>query len=289
MRGLISRNYCRSSQRGGRLCFSRQPYKDGLRTHRIKRGLAIAGAALPLALAAAERALAASAGRAPQMHIAEGFLPPLWAALWFAACVPVWIIGFRSLRHIVAQRAENRLLLALAAAYAFVLSSLKMPLVTGSSSHPTGTGLGAMLFGPWAMSIIGAIVLLFQALLLAHGGLTTLGANTFSMAITGPVIGYAVFRLARRVGLPMAIAVFLCAMLADLSTYVMTSLQLALAFPSTPGGVIASFMRFCALFAITQVPIAISEGMLTVIIVRALKAQNPHDISFTLFGGTEAA
>ena len=61
----------------------------------------------------------------------------------------------------------------------FVISSLKIPSVTGSCSHMTGTGLGAILFGPTAAGVLGLIVLLFQAILLAHGGLTTLGANTF--------------------------------------------------------------------------------------------------------------
>ena len=61
-----------------------------------------------------------------------------------------------------------------------------MPSVTGSCSHPTGTGLGAVLFGPAAVSVLAAIVLVFQALLLAHGGITTLGANDFSMGIVGP-------------------------------------------------------------------------------------------------------
>lgn len=36
------------------------------------------------------------------------------------------------------------------------------------------------------MAVLGTITLLFQALLLAHGGLTTLGANVFSMAIAAP-------------------------------------------------------------------------------------------------------
>ena len=57
----------------------------------------------------------------------------------------------------------------------------------------TGTGLGAILFGPAAMSVLGLIVLLFQAVLLAHGGLTTLGANTFSMAVAGPFVSYFLF------------------------------------------------------------------------------------------------
>ena len=63
------------------------------------------------------------------------------------------------------------MLLALCGAFAFVLSALKIPSATGSCSHPTGVGLGAILFGPAATAVLGLIVLLFQALLLAHGGL----------------------------------------------------------------------------------------------------------------------
>ena len=66
------------------------------------------------------------------------------------------------------------MILGLSGAFVFILSALKIPSVTGSSSHPTGVGLGSILFGPLAMSVVGSIVLLFQAVLLAHGGLTTL-------------------------------------------------------------------------------------------------------------------
>ena len=59
----------------------------------------------------------------------------------------------------------------------------------------TGTGLGAVLFGPSAMSVLGILVLIFQAILLAHGGLTTLGANTFSMAIAGPFVSWLLYRI----------------------------------------------------------------------------------------------
>jgi cobalt/nickel transport system permease protein len=64
-------------------------------------------------------------------------------------------------------------LLAVSGAFIFVLSSLKMPSVTGSCSHPTGTGMGAILFGPWMTSVLSIIVLIYQAIFLAHGGLTT--------------------------------------------------------------------------------------------------------------------
>lgn len=98
------------------------------------------------------------------MHIMEGFLPPVWAAIWFAVAIPFWVIGFIQIRRLFAQKPESRLMLGLAGAFSFVLSALKLPSVTGSCSHPTGTGLGAILFGPFDMSILGSIVLLFQAL-----------------------------------------------------------------------------------------------------------------------------
>jgi cobalt/nickel transport system permease protein len=133
------------------------------------------------------------------MHIMEGFLPVKWCVFWYVLSLPFVIIGIVSISRKVAKNPELKLLLGVAGAFAFVLSALKIPSVTGSSSHPTGVGLGAILFGPFAMSVIGCIVLLFQAVLLAHGGLTTLGANTFSMAVVGPMLAYWVFRLGKKI------------------------------------------------------------------------------------------
>jgi cobalt/nickel transport system permease protein len=203
------------------------------------------------------------------MHIMEGFLPPLWAAIWFAVAIPFWFIGLRRIAKLIAEKPETRLLLGVAGAFAFVLSALKIPSVTGSSSHPTGTGLGAILFGPFVMSVLGGLVLLFQALLLAHGGLTTLGANTVSMGIVGPLVAWGIWKgLQGRA--PLWLTVFLVAALANLMTYVTTSVQLALAYPDPVGGFAASFAKFGTIFAVTQIPLAMSEGILTVIIVSAL-------------------
>jgi cobalt/nickel transport system permease protein len=199
------------------------------------------------------------------MHIMEGFLPPGWAIFWWVVALPFFILGLRSLTRITQATPELKLLLALAGAFTFVLSALKMPSVTGSSSHPTGTGLGAVLFGPLAMSVLGSLVLLFQALLLAHGGLTTLGANAFSMAIVGPFVAFWLYRLVMQSG-KQRLAIFLASAVADLTTYLVTSVQLALAFPSATGGFMASFIKFAGIFAVTQVPLAISEGLLTVLV-----------------------
>jgi cobalt/nickel transport system permease protein len=211
-----------------------------------------------------------SARTAYAMHIMEGFLSPAWAAFWFAVAIPFWVIGFIQIRRLVKEKPESRLMLGLAGAFAFVLSALKLPSVTGSCSHPTGTGLGAILFGPFVMSILGGIVLLFQALLLAHGGLTTLGANTVSMGIVGPLVAWGVWK-GLRGRLSEGMVVFLAAALANLLTYVTTSAQLALAYPDPVGGFAASFAKFGVIFAVTQIPLAISEGILTVLIFRALR------------------
>ena len=212
------------------------------------------------------------------MHIIEGFLPVEHAIGWGIASAPVVAWGIHSIKKRVAANPELRMLLGVSAAFSFVLSAMKLPSVTGSCSHPTGTGLGALLFGPAAMAPIGAVVLLFQALLLAHGGLTTLGANIFSMAIVGPFVAYGVFRLAKALGTSMAVGVFLAACLGDLMTYVTTSVQLAWAFPDPVGGFVASFLKFGGIFAITQVPLAISEGLLTVLIFNALARFNPREL-----------
>ncbi len=212
------------------------------------------------------------------MHIMEGFLPPLWAALWFIVAIPFWVVGLRRINRLIREQPETRMLLGLAGAFTFVLSALKIPSVTGSSSHPTGTGLGAILFGPAVMSVLGTIVLLFQALLLAHGGLTTLGANAVSMAIVGPLVAWGIWRgLKGRA--PIWLAVFLAAALADLATYVVTSMQLALAYPDPIGGIVASFVKFGTIFAVTQIPLAISEGLLTVLIFNALQANAEPELT----------
>ena len=212
------------------------------------------------------------------MHIMEGFLPVEHALGWSIASAPFVAYGIYSIKQRIKANPEQRILLGVAAAFSFVLSALKLPSVTGSCSHPTGTGLGALLFGPAAMAPIGLVVLLFQALLLAHGGITTLGANLFSMAIVGPFAAYAIFRLARALKGSLAFSVFLAASLADLLTYVTTSLQLAWAFPDPLGGFMASFVKFAGIFAVTQIPLAISEGLLTVLIFNALARFNPAEL-----------
>ena len=221
-------------------------------------------------LSCAAALLFAVPSSASAMHIMEGYLPIGHAVAWGALCLPFLAAGLISIKRTVAQHRKALLILAMAGAYAFVLSALKIPSVTGSSSHPTGTGLGAILFGPSAMSVIGIIVLLFQALLLAHGGLTTLGANTFSMAIAGPIVSWLVYKLLRKAKAPAPVAVFAAAALGDLFTYVVTSFQL--------GVIDGGMARYLMVFAVTQIPLAIAEGLLTVVVFNVLEKYSKTEL-----------
>ena len=188
------------------------------------------------------------------MHIMEGFLPVKWAVIWYVLFIPFFVVGLKNITKVVQEHPKKKLLLALCGAFVFVLSALKIPSVTGSCSHPTGVGLAAILFGPSVTVVLGTIVLLFQALLLAHGGITTLGANAFSMAI------------------------FLAASIGDLATYTLTSLQLGLAFPDPTGGFMVSAVKFLGIFFVTQIPIAIAEGLLTTIIYNFISENEDKEV-----------
>ena len=88
------------------------------------------------------------------MHIMEGFLPVFWCLVWFAVSIPVIAYGVYKLNKLVKEKREILPLLAVAGAFIFVLSSLKMPSVTGSCSHPTGTGIAAIIFGPAITAVL---------------------------------------------------------------------------------------------------------------------------------------
>ena len=208
------------------------------------------------------------------MHISEGFLPLSHCIAWGAASLPAVVVSVRAISKDLDKKRENRVLLAASAAFLFTLSALRLPSITGSSSHPTGTAVGTFLFGPSAMPALALVTLVFQALLLAHGGLTTLGANLFSLGIAGPWAMWILLRTMMRMGWKRDRCIFFSTVVGDLATYVTTACQLALAYPSSHGGYAASFVKFLGVFLITQIPISIAEGLLTVVLLRNLAAED---------------
>ncbi len=218
------------------------------------------------------------------MHIMEGFLPLKWCIFWYAMALPFVAYGVWKLKNIIEEHPDTKPMLGIAGAFIFVLSSLKLPSVTGSCSHPTGTGLGAIMFAPAITSVLSVIVLIYQALLLAHGGITTLGANTFSMGIAGPFVAYVIYKFLNKVS--FNIAVFMASMLGDLVTYVVTSIQLALAYP-LGGSIAKAFLGFASIFAVTQVPLAIIEALVTMLLLRYLLSLKPDIMKELKIRGVE--
>jgi cobalt/nickel transport system permease protein len=204
------------------------------------------------------------------MHISEGFLPLHHAAAWTIASAPFLVWGARRVNNM----RDSRYFLAASAGFLFTLTALKLPSVAGSSSHATGIALGTVLVGPAVLPALSLVVLLFQALLIAHGGITTLGANVFSLGVIGPWVTYLVWRGGVRCGLGDRPPLALGTVIGSLSTYACTSLQLALAHPDGDGGVWAAFAKFAAIFSFTQIPVAIVEALFTLAVLRVM-AQVP--------------
>jgi len=213
------------------------------------------------------------------MHIAEGFLPKMWALVWYIVFIPFFLLSLRSLKNKFEENQSNKLIFALMAAFAFTLSSLKIPSIAGSCSHPTGMGLGAILLGPLPMVAIGTVVLILQALLIAHGGITTLGANATSMAIVGPFVSFFLYKLLKRLNVGTKVSIFVAAMVGDLATYLVTSFQLGSAFAN--GNFMLATVKFMSVFMMTQLPIAIAEGLLTVVVFNLLTESK----QFSMFEG----
>ena len=115
---------------------------------------------------------------------------------------------------------------------------------------------------------------------MAHGGISTLGANAMSMAIGGPLIAYFLVwkPLANLESMPFYVRVFLVAFVADMATYLITTTQLALAFPDPFSGFVGSWLKFAGIFAVTQIPLAIGEGILSVLIMNALQANSEKEL-----------
>ena len=210
------------------------------------------------------------------MHIMEGYLDPLWCVVWFIVMAPFFIFGVMKLRQVLREHPDQKMMVALSGAFIFLISSLKLPSVTGSCSHPTGTGVAVVFYGVGVCAVLSTIVLIFQALLIAHGGFTTLGANCVSMGIIGPLVGLVFWKLLRKLNAGVFISMFVAAFFADLITYVVTALQMALnVMTSVNADFMAAFSNFFSVYAVTQIPLAVVEGLIFAMFAQYLVTARP--------------
>lgn len=213
------------------------------------------------------------------MHIAEGILPLTWAAATTAAAAPFVLGGAKEIKDRAEEDPASKPLMGLMGAAVFAISALPIPVpISGTCSHPTGVGLAAVLIKPLPAAALSGVVLLIQALLMAHGGLTTWGANTLHMGVIGAFVGYGAFHGLRRVGLPLWVGAAAAGALADLATYGATALTMALALHGdSPVGAVA--VTIALAFVPTQLPLAVLEAMLTASAIGLIVERRPDVVA----------
>jgi cobalt/nickel transport system permease protein len=209
------------------------------------------------------------------MHISDGILPIDWAGFWWLAALPFVGIGLAVLRR--RREADPRAmpLVAMVGAAIFVISCMPVPIPgIGSCAHPCGVGLGALILGPWLTVLVASIALTFQALFLAHGGVTTLGADVISMGVVGAFSAYATFRSLRAMRVPLFAAAMAAGIVSDWATYTTTSWQLAVVLAGD-GSVGNMFATIVVAFIPTQLPLGLVEGIMTAVAYRFVLDRRP--------------
>jgi cobalt/nickel transport system permease protein len=209
------------------------------------------------------------------MHLADGILPATSCAVWSLCAFVLVAVAFRRFDSARLKDGQLGPLVAMVGAAVFAISCMPVPVPwVGTCSHPCGTGLAAILVGPLLTVLLTTVALLLQALFLAHGGITTLGADIMSMGVAGGFIGYGVFRGLRAAGISLFAAAFVAGAFSDWATYTMTAFELALGLegPVSAGSLFSSVLLA---FAPTQLPLGLLEGALTAGALRWVYKRRP--------------
>jgi cobalt/nickel transport system permease protein len=130
------------------------------------------------------------------MHIPDGYLSPSTCATLCAAAAPFWYVALKRIRKTLTTRTVP--LLAVFAAFSFVIMMFNLPVPGGTTAHAVGMGMSAVLLGPFVSILSLSVALFIQCLFFGDGGITTFGANCFNMAILGSLSAYVVYRILSR-------------------------------------------------------------------------------------------
>jgi cobalt/nickel transport system permease protein len=128
-----------------------------------------------------------------RMHIPDGYLSPSTCAVLYGTAIPFWYVAFARVKRLLNTRLVP--LLAVVSAFCCVIMMFNVPLPGGTTGHAVGVGAASVVLGPWASMLAVSIALLIQAVFFGDGGITTLGANCFNMAIVGSIVAQIVYRL----------------------------------------------------------------------------------------------
>lgn len=209
------------------------------------------------------------------MHLAEGTLPLLHALAWSAAAAPLLVWSAQGELRLRRTEDPSNVLMAGATSLIFAVTLLPLPVpVIGATSHICLTPLVALLLGFRRVIWPTCFVLLLQALFFAHGGITTLGVNTLTLGVVGPLSAVAIAGVARRLRFARWLEVGLACGFASLAVYTADAWVLGLAL-SEVAPFEQTFVSVLLGFAPVQLPLAVLEAACAVAIVRVLALRRP--------------
>ena len=209
------------------------------------------------------------------MHLAEGMLPLAQAAGWTALAIPAVVWSIRGEQHAQRDTASSSVVVAGVTSLLFAATLLPLPVpVVGATSHICLTPALALVVGVRRIVWPTFFVLLLQAIFFAHGGLTTLGVNTLTLGLMGPLTVVGIWSLLQRIGADNGLGFALACGAGGLGVYVADALVLAAALsdvaaPST------TFVGVLLGFAPVQLPLSALEAVVSLGIVRLLAERRP--------------
>lgn len=126
------------------------------------------------------------------MHIPDGYLGPHTYIAFWIIMIPIWYYAGQKLT--TELRSKQVPLLALSAAFSFVIMMFNIPVPGGSSGHAVGAGIIAIIIGPWAAIIAISVTLVLQAMIFGDGGITAIATNCFNMGVVVPFVAYYAYK-----------------------------------------------------------------------------------------------
>ena len=210
------------------------------------------------------------------MHMSDALVSPaVGGAMWVAAAAVGWHAARQVERH--AGEDESRLpLMGVLGAFVFAAQMVNFTIPgTGSSGHLAGGLLLAVLVGPHAAFVVMASVLAVQALFFADGGLLALGCNVVNMGLFTSYLVYPLVwqplagdgRSRRRVFLASIAAGVLALQLGAAGVVVETLGSGVTTLPFRP---------FLLLMQSIHLAIGVVEGLVTALVVLALRQARPE-------------
>jgi cobalt/nickel transport system permease protein len=204
------------------------------------------------------------------MHIPDGFLDGTTALATGLVSAAVVTFAVRRESRELGERSVP--LLGVTAAFVFAAQMLNFPVAGGTSGHFLGAVLVGALMGPWAACIVLTVVLAVQAVGMADGGITALGANVLNMAVIGGIGGYGLFMLLKRL-LPRRpsfyfISLAIAAWASVVAASAAASVELAVS------GTVPLRITLPAMTSVHMI-IGIGEALITVTVVAAVLATRP--------------